>query len=97
MAKDPFPNNWGYISKLSDDEIDSTPFKEVMGDIATWHLPEPYCCVVRVYNRKDKRLREYAYKLQSKAHQRIKEAADAGYEVTVLTDDIIGAINYPDD
>ena len=68
---------------------------EVMDQVMTWHLPQPYCCVLRVYNRKEFKLKEYTYKLQSKAHQRMLEAAEAGHEITILTDDVIGTINYP--
>jgi len=59
-----------------------------------WHLPEPYCAVVRVYDRKQNKLKEYAYKLESKAHNRIRESALSDDEVTILTDSVIGTINY---
>lgn len=94
MSTDPFPNDWDEIYNLDESDIESPPFKEVYEDVTTWSLPDPYCCVVRVYNRKEAQLREYAYGCQGVAHQRIKESAEKGYEITVLTDEIIGVINH---
>ena len=90
--KDPFPNNWEEVQNLDDDDIQTptfdeleTPtFKEVMEDVMIWHLPDPYCAVVRVYNPTTKKLKEYAYKLESKAHDRIRDSALAEEEVTVV-------------
>lgn len=97
MAKrDPFPNEWEEVNNLSDDDIEPTSFDEVMEDIMEWHLPQPYCAVVRVYNPKTKKLKEYAYRLPSKAHDRIRKSALSNDEVTILTNEIIGCINYMD-
>ena len=97
MAKDPFPNEWDEVFNLDEDDIDTPAFIEVLSDIMAWELPDPYCAVIRIYNRKENKLREYAYRREGIAHQKIKAAAQAGYEVTILTNDVIGAINYPDD
>lgn len=97
MAKDPFPNEWDEVFNLDEDEIDTPPFIEVLQDSMLWHLPDPYCAVVRVFNRKENKLKEYAYRREGVANQKIKDAAQQGYEVTVLTDEIIGAINYKED
>ena len=95
MAKrDPFPNNWEEVHNLDDDDFETPTFSELLEDYMEWHLPEPYCAVVRVYNPKTMKLKEYAYKLPSKAHQRIREAALSNDEVTILTDEVIGCINY---
>jgi hypothetical protein len=92
--KDPFPNEWEEVHNLSDDDIETATAEEVMDEVMAWHLPEPYCAVIRVYDRKTNKLKEYAYKLESKAHQRIKEAAFSDDEVTILTNSIIGTVNY---
>jgi len=92
--KDPFPNNWEEVQNLDDDEIETHPFNEVIENVMTWDLPDPYCAVVRVYNPKTKKLKEYAYKVESKAHDRIRESALADDEVTILTQAVIGCINY---
>lgn len=92
--KDPFPNEWEEVHNLSDDDIETATAQEVMEEVMAWHLPEPYCAVIRVYDRKTNKLKEYAYKLESKAHQRIKEAAFSDDEVTILTNSIIGTVNY---
>ena len=92
--KDPFPNEWEEVHNLSDDDIETATAEEVMDEVMAWHLPEPYCAVIRVYDRRTNKLKEYAYKLESKAHQRIKEAAFSDDEVTILTNSIIGTVNY---
>jgi len=92
--KDPFPNNWEEVQNLDDDEIETPTFREVMEDVMIWDLPDPYCAVVRVYNPTTKKLKEYAYKLESKAHDRIRDSALADDEVTILTQALIGCINY---
>jgi vancomycin resistance protein YoaR len=92
--KDPFPNEWEEVNNLNDNDIETATAEEVMEDVMTWHLPQPYCAVIRVYDRKQNKLREYAYKLESKAHQRIKDAAFSDDEVTILTNALIGTINY---
>jgi hypothetical protein len=92
--KDPFPNEWEEVNNLNDDDIETATAEEVMEDVMQWYLPDPYCAVIRVYDRKQNKLREYAYKMESKAHQRIKDAAFSDDEVTILTNALIGTINY---
>ena len=92
--KDPFPNEWEEGNNLDDDDIETSTIEEIMEEVMAWHLPEPYCAVVRVYDRKQNKLKEYAYKLESKAHNRIRESALSDDEVTILTNSIIGTINY---
>lgn len=92
--KDPFPNNWEEVKNLSDDDIETPTFKELMEDVMIWELPDPYCAVVRVFNPTTKKLKEYAYKLEHKAHERIRDSALADDEVTILTKAVIGTINY---
>lgn len=92
--KDPFPNDWDEIVNASDDEFDSVPWPEIMQDASMWHLPQPYVCVVRSFDRKANKLKEYAYRVPSKANNRIKQLALADAEVTVMTDELIAAINY---
>jgi hypothetical protein len=95
--KDPFPNNWKEVYELEDDEIESPPFLHVWEDSVVWDLPDPYCCIVRAYNRKDNKLREYAYKRESSAQAKIQELAFIGEELTILTQVYVATINYFDD
>jgi hypothetical protein len=92
--KDPFPNEWEEVNNLDDDDIETSTIEEILEEVMVWHLPQPYCAVVRVYDRKQNKLKEYAYKLESKAHNRIRESALSDDEVTILTNSIIGTINY---
>jgi hypothetical protein len=92
--KDPFPNEWEEVNNLNDNDIETATVEEVMEEVMAWYLPEPYCAVVRVYDRKQNKLKEYAYKLPSKANDRIREHALSDDEVTILTNSLIGTINY---
>ena len=92
--KDPFPNEWEEVNNLKDDDIETATDEEVMEEVMAWHLPQPYCAVIRVYDRKQNKLKEYAYKLESKAHDRIRDSALSDDEVTILTNSLIGTINY---
>lgn len=92
--KDPFPNNWEEVQSLDDNDIETATFREVMEDAMIWHLPDPYCAVVRVYNPSTQRLKEYAYRLPRKADNRIRVSALAEEEVTFVTQAYIGCINY---
>lgn len=95
--KDPFPNDWQEVFDLDDDDIESPPFIAVLEDTCVWDLPDPYCCIVRSYNRSDNKLKEYAYKREGVAHAKIYELASQGLEVTLLTQTFVATINYPDD
>ena len=39
-------------------------------------------------------MREYAYKREKVAHNKIKELAELGYEITILTQGYVGILNY---
>lgn len=92
--KDPFPNDWEEVFNADPDDFNTGTFEEVISDVMDWYLPEPYVAVIRIYNRDTNKLREYAYRLPSKAHERIRESALADEEVTILTPAMIGTINY---
>jgi hypothetical protein len=95
--KDPFPNNWQDVFELDDDDFESPPFIHVWEDSVVWELPDPFICVIRSYNRKDNQLKEYAYKRESVAQAKIMELATQGDELTILTQQFIGTINYSSD
>lgn len=95
--KDPFPNNWKEVFELDDEDFESPPFLHVWEDSVVWDLPDPYCCIVRSYNRKDNQLKEYAYKRESSAQAKIQELAFSGEEITILTQQFVATINYLDD
>jgi hypothetical protein len=92
--KDPFPNDWEEVSSTDPEDFNTGTFDEVLSDVMEWYLPEPYVAVIRVYNRDTNKLKEYAYRVPAKAHERIQASALANEEVTILTPAIIGTINY---
>jgi hypothetical protein len=95
--KDPFPNEWEEVFNIDESDILSPPFIDVLEDSVIWHLPDPYCCVVRAYNRSEHKVREFAYKRESIARAKIKELAENGDELTILTQAMVATINYSDD
>ncbi len=95
--KDPFPNDWEEVSSMGDDEFLTPQFGEVMEDSMLWLLPDPYCCVVRCFDRKQNKLKEFAYRREAVAQTRIKELAEEGHELTVMTPAVIAVLNYPTD
>ena len=95
--KDPFPNDWEEVFNMDESDLESPPFVDVLEDSVIWHLPDPYCCIIRSYNRKDAKVKEYAYKQEGKAQSKIKELAGIGCELTLITQAYIGVLNYPDD
>ena len=95
--KDPFPNDWEEVFNMDESDLVSPPFVDVLEDSVIWHLPDPYCCIIRSYNRKDAKIKEYAYKQEGKARSKIKELADIGCELTLITQAYIGVLNYPND
>lgn len=92
--KDPFPNDWEEVNDTDPEDFETGSYEEVLEELMTWHLPDPYVCVIRSYNPKTQKLREYAYKYHSKARNRLLKLADTEEEVTILTQDIIGTLNY---
>ena len=95
--KDPFPNDWDEVYNMDDEDFQTPAFIEVIEDSSLWILPEPYCCVLRAYNRKENKLKEYAYRRDVTARQKVYQLAKEGHEVTVMTPAVIAVINYPED
>ena len=95
--KDPFPNDWEEVYNMDDDNFLRPNFGEVMEDSMLWHLPDPYCCVVRSFNREENKLREFAYRREGMARLKIEQLAMEGHELTVMTPAVIAVLNYPND
>ena len=91
--KDPFPNEWQEVFNIDEEDFLRPPFNEVLEESVS-DLPDPYCCIVRSYNRKAAKLREYVYKQEGRASARIRELAELGYELTIITQEYVGILNY---
>jgi hypothetical protein len=92
--KDPFPNEWDDVSNTDADEFETATYAEVLEEMTQWDLPEPFYCVIRAYNRKTNKLKEYAYKHEGTARKRLLQLADDGEELTILVQEFIGTVNY---
>jgi len=95
--KDPFPNDWEEVNNMDEDDFLTPPFHELLSDTMFWELPEPYCCIVRSYNRSTCKIKETAYRREGSANSLIRKLAEEGHEVTVLTPTAIAVLNYPED
>lgn len=89
-----FYNEWDEINQMPDDMFDTPDFREVMVDASSWILPDPYCAVVRAYNRKKGKLKEYVYKSPTAAARKVKELEATGDDITILTNEVIATVNY---
>ena len=92
--KDPFPNEWEDVSNTDPKEFETATYQEVLEEMTQWVLPDPFYCVIRAYNRKENKLKEYAYKQEGTARKRVLELANKGEELTILVDEYIGTVNY---
>jgi len=94
-----FHNDWEQINSMPDEAFNRVPFIEMISDASSWEMPPTHVAVVRAYNRKKGKLKEYACKTIDSAQKRIQHLAERGDDVTVLTHEAIAVINYdvPDD
>ena len=84
MSGKEFPNNWHDIYEADDDQFETCTFEEFMTGMSIWELPSSHQFLMRVYNTKTKKVREYAYKQDHHARKRLlKECADENNEIVL--------------
>lgn len=88
-----FYNEWEEINDMPDDAFERVEFDEVIAGATTWHLPSPYCAIIRSWNKKGK-LKEYVYRNPHAASKKIKQLELRGEQITILTDEVIATVNY---
>ena len=53
-----------------------------------WEIPEPYLCVIRVFNKKTGKIKEYSYKQANAANNKIQQlTTDPDNEITIADDE----------
>ena len=74
-----------------DEAFQQHTFEEIMEwKVAGWELPSDIACIIRATNLKTQRTKEYVYKRQHAAEQKVLELMDAKtHEFTVCTHDSI--------
>lgn len=89
-----FPNNWRDIRDAPDEWFEPCEFVELMEK--AWSIRPGHAVVIRAKNLKTGKIKEYAYKQEKSASDRIHSLMDT-HEMTIVTDEIIGTINYDTD
>ena len=84
-----------------DEAFQQHTFEEVMEwKVAGWELPADIACIIRATDLKTQRTKEYVYKRQHAAEQKVLDLMDAKtHEFTVCTHDSIHYVgpNPPSD
>ena len=98
MSGKTFANNWQYYKDLNDEYFGTPTYQEVMLDSALWQIASSHTCVLRVENKRTGLIKEYSYKTDFGAANKIIELAD-DYEnvITVADNETIHLLKYPDD
>lgn len=89
-----FYNEWDEINEIPDEFFSTPPFAEVIADASSWILPSPYCAVVRSWNKKQGKLKEYVYRSATSAAKKVKQLEAEGLDITILTNEVIATVNY---
>ena len=86
-----FPSNEKMYKDAPDEAFQQHTFEEIMEwKVAGWELPADIACIIRATDLKTQRTKEYVYKRQHAAEQKVLDLMDAKtHEFTVCTHDSI--------
>ena len=86
-----YPNNWKMFKDAPAEAFHPHTFEEIMEwKVAGWELPADIACIIRATDLKTQRTKEYVYKRQHAAEQKVLDLMDAKtHEFTVCTHDSI--------
>ena len=84
-----FPNNWKEIHDADPEMFLTHSFLEVMQlKLQGWELPSSVNCIIRTTDLDTKQVKEYVYKRQSAADNKIKKLLTTKtHEFTIVTHD----------
>lgn len=92
-----FPNNWQAVFDAEPDDFGTCTFEEFMQMSAMWCIPSSHSCIMRVENTDTGKVKEYAYKRQQSALNKLTQLADDPANViTVCDDETIHYLIHPD-
>jgi HD-like signal output (HDOD) protein len=73
-----FDNNWQEYKDAPDELFVPHTFEEVMSwKVGGWEFPSSVCCVIRATNLETRKVKEYVYRKQSAAQNKVNELIEA--------------------
>ena len=85
-----FPNNWQAYKDADDSLFMQHTYEELMEwKLAGWELPSSVCCIIRVTNSKNGKVKEYTYSKPKAAMSFVGKLMAQGHEFTVADDEQI--------
>ena len=95
MSGKEFPNNWEEIHGAHDDDFETCTYEEFMNGMSMWQLPSSHSFLLRVYNTRTEKVKEYAYKSESGARKRLmRECENADNEIVLCDNYSIHLIKH---
>lgn len=100
MSKQPYyPNNWRAFKDAPDETFETLTFDEFMDwKIAGWQIPSSVYCIVRDYNKRTGKIKEYVYQRPDHAEKKLNNLMLRGdSEITVTTDNQVTILRPEED
>ncbi len=100
MTKQPYyPNNWRAFKDAPDETFETLTFDEFMDwKIAGWQIPSSVYCIVRDYNKRTGKIKEYVYQRPDHAEKKLNNLMLKGdSEITITTDNQVTILRPEED
>ena len=100
MSKQPYyPNNWRAFKDAPDETFEPLTFDEFMDwKIAGWQIPSSVYCIVRDYNKRTGKIKEYVYQRPDHAEKKLNNLMLKGdSEITITTDNQVTILRPEED
>ena len=100
MSKQPYyPNNWRAFKDAPDETFETLTFDEFMDwKIAGWQIPSSVYCIVRDYNKRTGKIKEYVYQRPDHAEKKLNNLMIKGdSEITITTDNQVTILRPEED
>ena len=100
MSKQPYyPNNWRAFKDAPDETFETLTFDAFMDwKIAGWQIPSSVYCIVRDYNKRTGKIKEYVYQRPDHAEKKLNNLMLRGdSEITVTTDNQVTILRPEED
>ena len=82
-----FDRRWEELVAMDSDEFESMPYEDIHLRAGAWVLPEDHVLVIRVQNRKTKKVKERSYKTIRGAQKALDKIDHDVNDVTFFDDD----------
>ena len=95
MSGKEYPNNYEFVLAS---EFNETLYADFMDNMSAWLIPSSHSCIMRVENKKTGKIKEYSYRTDRGAANRIIQLADDPANIITIADnESIHLLKYPDD